>query len=547
MKQVLKAAGGLLILAHIAIGILIVTIIGCGETEEETITADLTGDTATAVSTIGEMKVLPDAAPGAPSAVPTDGTPYVKSVGYYSDWQLTEKLSGAVAQGKTIFVKIVFSEPMQFKPADDNAARPILYYRVGKEQSRFKAAKHGASGEDFTSGDAKPLQGGTDDYVCKYIVPADASGNFRVEIGKFNADLDGNNLPAFYTHNEQLQLGQAVIEKPTQPTDTVIETPADDTEKEPTQPTDTTPPVVVSITHYNDRTGGMIAEGESVEHNTTVKTLIMLSEPIDPTSVVVTYTTGGEAAQRYSYAAGEGGVHWRGTFRVSGDKKTIRCKQYARKDSFTVTLEEAEDMSGNTLAEPVTTTVIVEPHVVTTAPEPTVPQPPIETPAPPLQESLQQPESIVDLGYTFTLEGETYPGYNPSPELQRILDTHPSAKLPHFIEAVQMEEVIDWTYRTVWKVYPDWETNSISVDKQVAARHKVNAHFGMSRFVSGVLPRMFFSAPDGPLPPHSRYWMKVEYLRLQLEHPDKEEDDLLNLFIRNKNNVVGIMNPNDEY
>ena len=380
----------------------------------------------------------------------------------------------------------MFSEPMQFKPADDNAARPILYYRVGKEQSRFKVAKHGASGEDFISGDAKPLQGGIDDYVCKYIVPADASGNFRVEIGKFNADLDGNNLPAFYTHKEQLQLGQAVIE----PTDAVIETSADDSVKKPVepapppQPTDTTPPTVVAITHYNDRTGEVIAEGESVPP-TTINTEVMFSEPVKPTII---YTTGGKV-RPYTLSP-RGGIHWRGLCKpVDENETTWLCRQNALGNSFSITVTtDTTDHAGNQLVEAVTTPdiVVIKPVVI----QPTVPQTPIDTPAPTVPDQpVQQPESVVDLGYTFTLEGETYPGYNPSPKLQHILDTHPSAKLPHFLEAVQMVEVIDWTYRMVWKVYPDWRTNPVSVDKQVAARHKINAHFGMSRVASGVLPR----------------------------------------------------------
>ena len=85
----------------------------------------------------------------------------------------------------------------------------------------------------------------------------------------------------------------------------------------------------------------------------------------------------------------------------------------------------------------------------------------------------QHAKPPVDLGYTFTLEGLTYPGYNPSPGLQHILDTYPSAKLPHFLEAVQMVEVIDWVYRKAWTVYPDWRTNQTSFDKlEGAARER---------------------------------------------------------------------------
>ena len=562
MKQVLKAAGGLLILAHIAIGILIVTITGCGEVEEEATTTEFTGDTATAIGTIGEMKVLPDAAPGAPSA-PVDGSPYVKSVRYYSDWQLTEEVNSEepVPVGTLIYIHIVFSEPVKHRITDNpkkDGALPVLFYWVNGGITRFRIMQHGASGEDFTSGDAKPKGGGTDDFICKYRVrKKDQGSQFWIRIGRWSVDLEWNKMPNHYVHETRLRLGEPEPEEkeePEQPAEESEPTVTDDTEKEPepTQPADTIPPTVVSITHYNDRTGEVITEGESVEHNTTVKTEIVLSEPIDPTSVVVTYTTGGKTA-RYSYAAGRGGVHWRGTFRVSGDNKTIRCKQYARKDGLIVTLEAMEDMSGNALAEPVATEVPVGSDAIQPTvpdqptPDPTVPQPLIDTPAPTIP-SQPAPEPAIPQTYSFEdgvyiLGGETYPGYNPSPGLQRILDTHPSANLPHFLEAVQMEEVIDWVYRRVWKVYPNRATEG---KKRGAARESILNHFGTSRDIGRLLAAIYF--PTDELPPgHSKYWMDVEYLRLKIGNPSADAHRLLDLFVQSADQqlIVGIVNPND--
>ena len=155
---------------------LVLFLISCGDTEDP-----LDPEPNTAKHTLGTLKITGADTPGAPSA-PGAGVPFVKEVGYYKDWKLTEPLSGTVKPGTTFRVKIVFSELMKFKPADNDDARPILYYRLGKEQHRFKVAKHGARDEDFVSGDAKPLGSGTDDFVCKYTVPADATGKFRVEI-----------------------------------------------------------------------------------------------------------------------------------------------------------------------------------------------------------------------------------------------------------------------------------------------------------------------------------------------------------------------------
>lgn len=156
---------------------------------------------------LGALKIS-ETAPGAPQAL-TAGIPTVKAVEYYKDSQLTKPLTGVVRPGTTFFIKVVFSEPMQHIVADDNTARPILYYRLDSELTRFRIAEHGAKGDDFVSGDGKPLHSGTDDYICKYTVPGAASGMFTVAIGKLNADQEGNTLSAFYTHKEKLQFGTA--------------------------------------------------------------------------------------------------------------------------------------------------------------------------------------------------------------------------------------------------------------------------------------------------------------------------------------------------
>ena len=140
---------------------LIVTgIIGCSDTENPLEPVDLTGNTATGVfAETKQIKAVP-AAPTAPQTL-SPGTPFVQEVGYYSDWQLTEPITESVAVGTKVFIKIVFSEPMKHVVSDEKKARPILYHRrTGKDEQlvRFKMAAHGASGEDFIAGDAKPFQ-----------------------------------------------------------------------------------------------------------------------------------------------------------------------------------------------------------------------------------------------------------------------------------------------------------------------------------------------------------------------------------------------------
>ena len=188
-----------------AIGIFAMNIIGCGEEVENPVEAE------GAIGTTGNLKI-PDTAPGAPQVKIPEGTPTVKSVGYYSDWQLTKPLTGTVSEGKTIFIKVEFSEGMKLVVADDKHARPILYRRVNGKLIRFNIANFGAKGEDFVSGDAKPVKTKAS-FICKYIVQPEDTGEFVFAVGKLSTDLQGNLLPAFYTHKEKLRLG-----KPLSPT-----------------------------------------------------------------------------------------------------------------------------------------------------------------------------------------------------------------------------------------------------------------------------------------------------------------------------------------
>ena len=80
---------------------------------------------------------------------------------------------------------------MELRVADDDSARPVLYCQVGEDRIRYRIARHGASGVDFVSGNAKPLQGGTDDYICKYTIPEGATGELTTMVGKLSADTVG--------------------------------------------------------------------------------------------------------------------------------------------------------------------------------------------------------------------------------------------------------------------------------------------------------------------------------------------------------------------
>ena len=278
---------------------------------------------------LGALKI-PETAPGAPQVL-TAGIPTVKAVEYYKDWQFTKPLTGVVRPGTTFFIKVVFSEPMQHIVADDNTARPILYYRLDGKLTRFRIAGHGASGDDFVSGDGKPLHNGTDDYICKYTVPTAASGMFTVAIGKLNADQEGNTLPAFYTHKERLQFGTATS--------------------------------VEEVSYYKDWQLKQSLTDDSIEIGDTIYTKIVFSEEVQHT-----VSDGDAARPELYYRIGEETIRhnivpfgsWDKHF-VSGDTKPVKTQavyvgkymvQPSDRGLFTVVIgKNTADKTGNQIAK----------------------------------------------------------------------------------------------------------------------------------------------------------------------------------------------------
>ncbi|MDE0012130.1 MAG: hypothetical protein OXU36_13360, partial [Candidatus Poribacteria bacterium] len=88
-----------------ALGIFI--LMGCGTAEEDPLEPSAPEQTHSDINST-QMSAIPAAPPA-----PTDGTPFVKEVGYYRDWKLTQPLTGTIPPGATIYTKVVFSEPMQ--------------------------------------------------------------------------------------------------------------------------------------------------------------------------------------------------------------------------------------------------------------------------------------------------------------------------------------------------------------------------------------------------------------------------------------------------
>ena len=491
--------------------LIVAVILGCGETENP---LKMEMEETAETGTLAAMKAPAEMAPGAPTA-PGAGVPYVKEVGFYRDWKRTKPLTGTVRKGSTIYIKIVFSEGMKLVVTDDKEARPILYHKIGGKLRRFSIVGFKAKGKDFDSGDAKPI-GNQATYYAKHVVKeADLNNVFTIAVGRLSVDRQGNTMSAFYTHGETLQCG------PLPPRQD------EPREEEPTeQPTDTVSPTVRSITHFHE---GDPVEGE-LPTGATVETRIVFSEQVTPS---ITYTTGGKT-KTYGISQTVGGIHRSGVCKPADKTGTIwLCRQNVSQPSFATTVTtNTADPAGNRLQEETTTEAVPVTERATT------PQKPIEDPT--------QPPITGDptLGWSFendvyTVGGETYPGYNPSPNLQRILDTHPSAKLPFFIEAVEMVEVIDWVYLKSWIFYPNTDT----IGK---VRKEVLKKLGVTELDGLTLRRTYFDIlPNGSPPPSSRYWLFVEYFRLRMQHPNKNQWEILLLFQQHKNNVVGTENPND--
>ena len=334
-----------------------------------------------------------------PATAPNAGIPSVKEVGYYSDWKLTKNITGVVKPGSTIFLKVVFSEPMRLKVADDETARPILYYRLNGKLNRFRIAKHGSGGKNFVSGDAKPLGRSSDVYICKYIVPANMKGELVAAVGKLSTDRDGNTLTEFYTHTERLSIGQKA-KKPTVgqttkvPTQPPVETPA---VKEPEPATDITPLAVLSTEYYLDGDGEVPIDPETqfVWVGTPVFMKVVFSKPVTP----VINSTIDEKEKRYRLVP-RGETHELGTCQpVNAEETVFLCSQSALEEAFSITVTtDSADRDGNTLAEAVRSPIL-EVRQMPTVPQPTpkpaprTTQQPAPQPTPEPQETTPQPTS----------------------------------------------------------------------------------------------------------------------------------------------------------
>ncbi len=301
---------------------LIVTgITGCSDTENPLEPADLAENTETGIFAEAKHTTAIAAAPTAPQTPVPLGTPTVTEIGYYSDWQRTKPITGNVAPGDTIHIKIVFSEGMSLVVADDETARPVLYHRIDGTLTRFKIAGFGATDADFISGDCKPVKTQAV-YFGKYTVTPTDTGSFTVSVGKKSTDRQGNELAAFYTHPTHLQLGEASTEtSPKTPTET---------------PVGATAPSVVEVGYYaNPALTRELTPTDRIRPSDTIYTKVVFSEAMqhtvatdDTARPVLFYRIGETEAQYHVLPHRSGDTRFRsGTCKPKGTGTfTFICK-----------------------------------------------------------------------------------------------------------------------------------------------------------------------------------------------------------------------------
>ena len=110
--------------------------------------------------------------------------PSVVSITHYSNRKRTDssKLTSFVGAGVPVYTVVTFSDNVPLVVADDESARPDIRAIVNGSEIPFRIVPYGSSGENFRSGDAKPIED-TRVFLCKYILPisvVDGIGTFSV-------------------------------------------------------------------------------------------------------------------------------------------------------------------------------------------------------------------------------------------------------------------------------------------------------------------------------------------------------------------------------
>jgi hypothetical protein len=104
--------------------------------------------------------------PSEPAPMPT-----VVSITHYGDPTRVVQLGKGLI-GEVFYTEVVFSDNVPLVIADDETARPDIRLVVGPNEIPFHIVSHEVSGEDFQSGDCKPVEENRV-FLCKFVIPED--------------------------------------------------------------------------------------------------------------------------------------------------------------------------------------------------------------------------------------------------------------------------------------------------------------------------------------------------------------------------------------
>ena len=132
-----------------------------------------------------------------PSPVPPTGS------GYYSDANLSTRLTGPVKAGDNIYIKAEFTENLRHVPgaaADPFFPNPGLGYRI-TSLSNDQTFEIVASGTALAHGQCRPdATPPADDFECRYTVQSADRGEFGFLVFPGTYDVAGNTLPTNQTY-----------------------------------------------------------------------------------------------------------------------------------------------------------------------------------------------------------------------------------------------------------------------------------------------------------------------------------------------------------
>ena len=344
---------------------------------------------------------------------------------------------------------------------------------------------------------------------------------------------------------------------------------------DPTPPADTTPPAVVEVAWYSDsqRTEPLTADS-MVRPGDTVYTVVVFSESVrhvvadDNTSRPALLIIVDGKTRRYRMLPHGADLQSGEAKPLHGDTTDYLCKYTIPADTVgTLALRVGSataDNTGNTVTkalEHIAPFTVTEPEpeqiTLTLPPGYTLPSelvPTEETVLSAVEQSLIEVDQKLSWDGTSVRRCTTDSPADmisllPYKDREEVYELFvASIDLPNFAEAAQKMKKINIELKTLWA------ERRITGDPNpyFTFLEKAEREQGLHRISSPMLEEIYFEENPEDLPhedSNSRYWMILEWYRLQLAHPEINIDfqlfDLLDLYREScrKGNIFGLDNP----